>query len=220
MQVPQGGLPVRGILLRRDVVHAWGPALLGLVSGFQDARLVDHVQHVVAHPRRRAPGLLGNALELQGDGWCARRLSQRSFQHNVMPGGACPPVGPVGRGAPPALVLCAAKTPSGPSRVASRIARVPIPCMLPDVRGGPCGLLPWVQPPGPARACGPPVPHAGHWARRPVVLPRSRVSPVQTGPALRPRWYPVHSPLSPTGLLPSGACTPSACASRLLRLSC
>ena len=35
---------------------------------------------------------------------------------------------------------------SGPSRVASRGARCPIPGLRPAVRGVPLGLLPWVQP--------------------------------------------------------------------------
>jgi hypothetical protein len=83
----------------------------------------------------------------------------------------------------------------------------------------PCGLMTWAKPPGHARAFGHPVPHSGSYAWRQVVLPSSRVTPLQTCPALRPRWYPVHSPLSHTGLLPSGACKPSAFASIPLRLS-
>ena len=107
-----------------------------------------------------------------------------------------------------------------PSRGASLLARFPIPGRLPAVRGVPCGRMPWVQPPGHARACGPPVPPSGHGARRPVVLPRSRVAPGTTCPALSPRWSPAHAPLSPTGLWPAGAGTPSALASLCLRLSC
>ena len=37
-------------------------------------------------------------------------------------------------------------------------------------------------------------PTPGLWARRHVALPRSRVPPVKTCPALRPRWCPAHSP--------------------------
>jgi len=54
-----------------------------------------------------------------------------------MPGVAFPPVGPVGRGSPPSPVLCAAKTTPCPSRVASLVARFPIPRLLHDVRGVP-----------------------------------------------------------------------------------
>src|SRR5262249_13418099 len=35
MQIPQVLVQALGVLLRRDVVHAWGTALLGLVIGFQ-----------------------------------------------------------------------------------------------------------------------------------------------------------------------------------------
>ena len=111
-----------------------------------------------------------------------------------MPGGAFPPVGPVGRGSPPSMVLCAAKTTPCPSRVASLVARSPIPCLLPTVRGVPIGLMIWAKPPDHARAFGHPVPQSGNCARRQVVLPSSRATPVKTCPALRPRWCPVHSP--------------------------
>ena len=113
-----------------------------------------------------------------------------------MPGVAFPPVGPVGRGSPPSPVLCAAKTTPCPSRVASLVARFPIPRLLHGVRGVPIGLMAWVKPPGHARAFGHPVPQSGSCARRQVVLPSSRVTPVKTCPALRPRWCPAHSPLS------------------------
>src|SRR5215831_7570709 len=63
-------------------------------------------------------------------------------------------------------------------------------------------------------------PQSEHDARRQMVLPSSRVIPLKTCPALRPRWCPAHSPVSHTGLLPSGACKPSALASMPLRLSC
>ncbi len=47
-----------------------------------------------------------------------------------MPGVAFPPVGPLGLGSPPSPVLCAAKTTPCPSRVASLVARGPIPRLL------------------------------------------------------------------------------------------
>ena len=111
-----------------------------------------------------------------------------------MPGVAFPPVGPVGRGSPPSPVLCAAKTTPCPSRVASLGARFPIPRLLHSVRGVLIGLVAWVKPPGHARAFGRPVPQSGSCARRQVVLPSSRATPVKTCPALRPRWCPVHLP--------------------------
>lgn len=69
MQVPPGVIQGLGILRRRDVVHAWGTALLRLVRGFQSACPVDHVRPIVAYHRWRVLGLLGNALECHGDGW-------------------------------------------------------------------------------------------------------------------------------------------------------
>jgi len=50
-----------------------------------------------------------------------------------MPGLAFPPVGRLGLTSPPSPVLCSAKTALCPSRVASLVARGPIPCLLPRV---------------------------------------------------------------------------------------
>jgi hypothetical protein len=120
-----------------------------------------------------------------------------------MPGVAFPPVGPWDVGSPPSRpgtagsrpsVLWSAKTTPCPSRVASLVARFPIPRLLHGVRGIPLGLVAWVKPPGHARAFGHPVPHSGSCARRQVVLPSSRATPVKTCPPLRPRWCPVHLP--------------------------
>ena len=69
LQVPQGGVQVRRIRRRRDVVQAWGAALRGLALGFPQARLVKQVQHVGEHHRRIALGLGRHVLELHGDGW-------------------------------------------------------------------------------------------------------------------------------------------------------
>jgi len=209
-----------GVLLRRDVVHAGGTALLGLVRGFPSDIPVDQVQHGVAPPLRRALGWLRHFLECHGYGWCARRRSPRASQTSGMPGVAFPPVGPVGGGSPPSSVRCAAQTTPCPARVASLVARCPRPCLLPACVVSPSGRGTCWQPPGPARAFGPPVPQAGRCARRQGGLPRSRVTPLTTCPALRPRWCPGHSPGSHPGLLPSGACQPSAFASLPLRLSC
>jgi hypothetical protein len=69
MQVPQVVAQVFGVLLCRDLVHAWGTAFLSLVIGFQEELLVDQVKHVVEHHRWIGVGLLCNALELRGYGW-------------------------------------------------------------------------------------------------------------------------------------------------------
>ncbi len=56
------------------------------------------------------------------------------------------------------------------------------------------GSWPGGSPKEHARACGHPVPRSGSVTRRQVALPRSRVPPVKTCPALRPRGCPAHSP--------------------------
>jgi hypothetical protein len=158
VQGPQVRVQGLSVLLCRDLLQAWGTALLGLARGCPQARSINQVTHLVEHHLRRALGLLGNALALHGDGWCARSLSQRSCQHNVMPGVAFPPVGPVGRGSPPSLVLCAAKTTPCPSRVSSLAVRFPIPRLLHGVRGLPSGSWPGRSPqvtPGPVVARSP-----------------------------------------------------------------
>ena len=111
-----------------------------------------------------------------------------------MPGVAFPPVGPVGLRSPPSSVLCSLRLPSCPSRVASLVARFPIPGLLPSVRGVPEGLVPWWKPPRHARTFGHPVSPSGMVARRQVALPRSRATPMAACPALRPRWCPRHLP--------------------------
>ena len=75
--------------------------------------MVDHGTPLVEHHLWRARGLCGHVLEVPGDGWGARSLSQRSFQHNVMPGFACPARGPWDRGSPPARPGTAGSQPSG-----------------------------------------------------------------------------------------------------------
>jgi hypothetical protein len=112
----------------------------------------------------------------------------------ALPDVAFPPVGRVGLTSPPAAVLCAATPATCPSRGPSLVARSPIPGVLLACVVAPPGSLssrsaqtapgPWVT-----RS-----PHPGRSARRPMALPRSRVPPVPTCPALRPRWCPAHSP--------------------------
>ena len=111
-----------------------------------------------------------------------------------MPGVAFPPGGRLGLASPPSSVLCSTKIALCPSRAASFVTRVPIPCVLPLVRGVPTGLVCGAKPPAHARAFGRPVPHSGSCTRRQVALPSSRVTPGDTCPALRPRWSPVGSP--------------------------
>jgi hypothetical protein len=100
MPGPQGGVQVLGVLRGRHRGHPRRTLFAAQTRGFQKACTGDQVQHVVAHPLRRALGLLRHALAWHGDGWCSPRLSPRSFQKHVMPGFSCPPVGPWGRRVP------------------------------------------------------------------------------------------------------------------------
>jgi hypothetical protein len=113
---------------------------------------------------------------------------------HALPDGAFPPVGRLGLTSPRSTVLCDATTATCPSRVASLVARFPIPCVLPYVCGLPYGLVIWSKPPEHARAFGPPVPRSGHVTRSQLALPSARVPPGQTCPARRPRWCPASSP--------------------------
>src|SRR5205823_1440502 len=83
---------------------------------------------------------------------------------------------------------------SYPSRVASLVARFPIPCLLPRVRGIPYGLMLGWKPPTTPGLLVARSPNPGIGSRREVALPSSRVTPLHACPALRPRWCPAHSP--------------------------
>jgi len=86
------------------------------------------------------------------------------------------------------------RLPPCPSRVASLVARFPIPCLLLWFVVSPKGSLSGRSAqtaPGPLVTRSP---TPGLWSRRQVALPSSRVPPLKTCPALRPRWCPAHSP--------------------------
>jgi len=85
MQVPEVLVQVFGVRLRCDLVHAWSTARVGLALGFPETIPVDQMTHVIAHHHRRALCLFCNPLEGHGDGWGARRLSQRSLQMSLDP---------------------------------------------------------------------------------------------------------------------------------------
>ena len=111
-----------------------------------------------------------------------------------MPGIAFPPVGPMGCGSPPSLVLCAAKTATLP--VSRRFTCRSRPDTLPaSVRSWyPRGLVVWSKPPRPRQGLWSPGPQSGNVTRKQVALPSSRATPVHACPALRPRWCPSYSP--------------------------
>jgi len=100
----------------------------------------------------------------------------------------------VGLGSPLSPVLCDATTATGPSQVASLVARFPIPCVLLAFVVSPQASLSGRSAqtaPGPLVTRSP---NPGMSSRRQMALPSSRVPPVKTCPALRPRWCPAHSP--------------------------
>src|SRR5262249_8330908 len=108
-----------------------------------------------------------------------------------------PPVGRLGLTSPGSTVLCDATTATCPARGASLVARSPIPCGLPSFVVSPQGSWPGrsAQPtPGPLVTRSP---TPGMCARTQMALPRSRVPPLKTCPALRPRCCPAHLPNRP-----------------------
>jgi hypothetical protein len=89
-------------------------------------------------------------------------------------------------------VLCLAKTALCPSRVASLVARPPIPCLLPPfvfLTARRAGEAP-SQRQGSWSAGTPSLP--AFLTRRQTALSSSRVTPLSACPALRPRWCPKH----------------------------
>jgi hypothetical protein len=104
-------------------------------------------------------------------------------------------VGPLGLGSPPSPVLGDATTATVSLAGCFAWRSRPETLRAPVVRGLPDGLVTWGEAP---RITPEPVvprsPSPGMSSRRPMALPRSRVPPVTTCPALRPRWCPAHSP--------------------------
>jgi hypothetical protein len=86
----------------------------------------------------------------------------------------------------------------------------PIPCLLPCVRRVPCGLVARAEAPDHARAVDHPVPHAGPMVKETGGSPKFPSYPCGCMP--RSQTPVVSSTLALTrpGLLPSGACKPSA----------
>ena len=125
-----------------------------------------------------------------------------------MPGVAFPPVGPWDIGSPPSRpgasapgprYYGSAKTAKSPSRGRSVLPVLPrylvalvllcVPCSCKArLRGR--SLLPRRE--SFPHSVGTPTPDVS--TRRPLALPRSRVTPLHACPALRPRWCPGHSP--------------------------
>src|SRR5713101_4239632 len=86
------------------------------------------------------------------------------------------------------------RLPPCPSRGPSLVARSPLPCVVLWFVVFPKGSLP-----GRSAQTAPGLlvtrsPSPGISSRRQVALPSSRVPPLKTCPALRPRWCPAHLP--------------------------
>jgi hypothetical protein len=120
--------------------------------------------------------------------------------------------------APRPSVQCFTTTASRPSHITSLGASDVIPGPLPPCVFR-CRLADGGKRHVHARALAHPVPLVFRdiVTRRPLALPSSRVPPLMTCPALRPRWCPRSLPLTHPGLLPAGACKPSAFPSILQR---
>lgn len=123
-----------------------------------------------------------------------------------MPDGPFPPVASLDLGSPPSQVLLAATTPSTPSRWApvSLVHRYPpaISFLRSRRELTASGRRAWsLFTPGPL---------PGLVGGRVLGLPSSRVAPVETCPALGPRWCPDWHRRLPVGMLPSAQGSTSA----------
>ena len=127
-----------------------------------------------------------------------------------MPGVAFPPVGRLGLTSPPSSVLCFTKTAPCPSRAASLVTRVPIPCVLPSVRGVPIGLVCGSKPPAHARAFGRPVPPFRELRKETGGSPKFPSYPWRYMPRSQTPVESRRLAKASPGLLPSGAKKPSA----------
>ena len=98
---------------------------------------------------------------------------------------------------------------------ASLVARLPDTLPASRVRGVPHGLATRGKPPGHARAFGHPVPQSGLCVKEPGGSPKFPSSPCEDMPRSQTPVVSCALALSHPGLLPSGACKPSAFPSNL-----
>jgi hypothetical protein len=201
--VPVGEVRLEGlrIVRGRHPINPRRRLVAGPALGVPEPVDVPQGRQRRAHQRWRLPRLLRYPLEWGGDGWWPRRVSPLASQQHVLPGVACPAVGPLGLSSPPSrpaglprrpAVLCAATTATTPSRRPAVVPRSPIPGGDPLLHSQPG---PRTTPPRWARRCSPPAPRSGTFPRSLGALPSSRGTPLHTCPALRPRWCPHHSPV-------------------------
>jgi len=133
---------------------------------------------------------------------------------NALPDDAFPPVGRLGLTSPLSPVLCAATTATCPSRGPLLVARSPIPCVLPLFVVSHTGSSPG----------GSPRRRQGLWSPGPPLRvvrketdgsPKFPSSPCEDMPRSQTPVVSCALALSHPGLLPSGACKPSAFSSTL-----
>jgi hypothetical protein len=129
---------------------------------------------------------------------------------HALPDVAFPPVGRSGLTSPPSAVLCDATTATCPSRGPSLVARSPIPCVLLSVCGLPEGLVVWSKRPEHARAFGHPVPQSGLCVKETDGSPKFPSFPSEDMPRSQTPVVSCALAIAHPGLLPSGACKPSA----------
>ena len=131
---------------------------------------------------------------------------------HALPDVAFPPVGPLGLGSPPSSVLCSAKTATVP--LSSRFARRSLPDTLPAslVCGVPKGLCPHQ---GSGSAGTPALPACSD--KETGGSPKFPSSPSEDMPRSQTPVVSCALAKAHPGLLPSGACKPSAFPSVLLR---
>ena len=102
------------------------------------------------------------------------------------------------------------RLPPCPSRVASLVARVPIPCLFLCVRGVPLGLVVWSKLPNHARAFDHPVPQSGYVVKETGGSPTFPSSPSEDMPRSQTPVVSCALAKAHPGLLPSSHWKPSA----------
>jgi hypothetical protein len=110
VQVVEIGVEVLRLGLRCHPINPRGAGLARVAIRLPPQGLVDQVGQRPEPALGIAGCLLCKLLELRWDGGGSQRISRLSVPQNVMPGVACPPVGPLGLSSPRSSVLCAAKT--------------------------------------------------------------------------------------------------------------
>ena len=124
--------------------------------------------------------------------------------------GAFPPVGRLGLTSPPSPVLCAATTATMPFSGSFTCRSFPDTVRAPLVRGVPEGLVVWSKRPDSARAFGHPVPQSGNIVKETGGSPKFPSSPCEDMPRSQTPVVSCALAIAHPGLLPSGACKPSA----------